>query len=131
MTKERLMDDLVKRLRKVQWSVNGEPCAEGNVDETVCAEAAARIAELEADARTRGAILDEVVPALQARIKELEAERDDLLARLEAREVSAQETNDTIRDHAEHLRRLKERIDALQAEYDKSMDEFVERTERG
>lgn len=91
----------------------------------------ARIEEWEAAARTRGAMVDEVVPALQARIAELEAERDALLARLEAREVSAQETNDTIRDHAEHLRRLKERIDALQAEYDKSMDEFVERTERG
>jgi hypothetical protein len=35
--------------------------------------AAARIEELEADARTRGAMLDEVVPALQARIAELEA----------------------------------------------------------
>ena len=40
------MSDLVKRLRKVLWSVNGEPCANGNVDETCATEAAARIEEL-------------------------------------------------------------------------------------
>ena len=41
-------DELVKRLRKVQWSVTGEPCAEGNVDETCSKEAADRIEALEA-----------------------------------------------------------------------------------
>ena len=43
-----MSDDLVKRLRAVEWSVNGEPCAEGNVDETCAKEAADRIEELEA-----------------------------------------------------------------------------------
>jgi hypothetical protein len=47
--KERNMsDDLVKRLLAVEWSVTGEPCADGNVDETCAKEAAYRIGELEA-----------------------------------------------------------------------------------
>ena len=44
-----MTDDLVKRLRAVLWSVNGEPNASGNVDETVCSEAADRIEALTAE----------------------------------------------------------------------------------
>ncbi len=39
-------EELVKRLRAVEWSVNGQPCAEGNVDETCAHEAADRIEAL-------------------------------------------------------------------------------------
>ena len=51
-------DDLLKRLRSVQWSVTGEPCSNGNVDETCCDEAADRIEALEA-------MLREAVEALK------------------------------------------------------------------
>ena len=44
-----MTDDLVKRLRAVLWSVNGEPNANGNVDETACGEAADRIEQLTAE----------------------------------------------------------------------------------
>ena len=45
---------LLKRLRAVLWSVNGEPNANGNVDETACSEAADCIEQLTAE-------LDELV----------------------------------------------------------------------
>ena len=44
-----MSDDLVKRLRAVLWSVNGEPNANGNVSETACSEAADRIEQLTAE----------------------------------------------------------------------------------
>ena len=44
-----MTDDLVKRLRAVLWSVNGEPNANGNVDETACSEAADLIEQLTAE----------------------------------------------------------------------------------
>jgi hypothetical protein len=49
-----MSDDLVKRLLAVEWSVTGEPCADGNVDETCAKEAANRIEELEAARDTMG-----------------------------------------------------------------------------
>ena len=58
------MDDLVKRLKRAD---EYEPVGHD------AWEAAARIEELEADARVRGAMLDEVVPALQAEVARLSA----------------------------------------------------------
>ena len=44
-----MTDELLDRLRAVLWSVDGEPNANGNVDETVCSEAADCIEALTAE----------------------------------------------------------------------------------
>lgn len=81
-----MTDELIDRLRAVLWSVNGEPNANGNVDETVCSEAADCIEALTAErdaaehlARMRKAFIEEARDERDA----AEAERDRMRQALE------------------------------------------------
>ena len=68
-------DDLVERLLRVQWSVTGEPCANGNVDETCAHEAAARISALtahNADLAAQNRDATKAIARMRARLARME-----------------------------------------------------------
>jgi hypothetical protein len=96
-----MIDDLVKRLRAVEWSVIGEPCASGNVDETCAKEAAATIEALRAEAEALKLALDVVVnEPNKAKIKRLTAEREALRARVAKADELAEATENACTDKA-------------------------------
>ena len=68
---------MLDRLRAVLWSVNGEPNANGNVDETVCSEAADCIEALRIDRDRIAAEWAEVSQRNYQRAKKAEAVRDE------------------------------------------------------
>ena len=72
-----MTDELLDRLRAVLWSVNGEPNANGNVDETVCSEAADCIEALRIDRDRIAAEWAEVSQRNYQRAKKAEAVRDE------------------------------------------------------
>ena len=73
-----MTDELLDRLRAVLWSVTGEPNANGNVDETVCSEAADCIEALRIDRDRIAAEWAEVSQRNYQRAKKAEAEKVDL-----------------------------------------------------
>jgi predicted S18 family serine protease len=105
------MDDLTELMQSALASYEAVGVS-GSEGARAMRGALARIAELEALTRTQGAMLDEVVPALQARadrlsdrIAELEAERDRHIGRANDQEDRADRLSAMLKEAVEALRR--------------------------
>jgi hypothetical protein len=89
------LDALDARLRRIEWGVTGEPCADGNVDETAAIEAADTIAALVAGVERFRAQVDRLnFTVLLAHAIEDGAISGDYLARFES---ALEEMNSTLK----------------------------------